>query len=119
MPGQFQLSVDQLARETEELTELGIGAVLLFGIPAEKDARRRRAPTTRRESSRRRSGRSSGHAPDLLVITDVCGCEYTDHGHCGILDGCEVDNDLTLAAAGADRASATPRPAPTSSPRRT
>ena len=111
MPGQYQLSVDQLPRELEELDDLGIGAVLLFGIPPDKDAAGSGAydPDGVVQEAVRAIKQV---APDVLVITDVCGCEYTDHGHCGILRGTEVDNDLTLellaraavshAAAGAD-----------------
>ena len=95
MPGQFQLSVDQLAAEMEELHGLGIGSVLLFGIPEEKDregsgAHDRHGPVQEAVREIKRV------APEMLVITDVCACEYTDHGHCGILSGCHVDNDLTL-----------------------
>lgn len=112
MPGQFRLSVDQLEAEANELSALGVRAVLLFGLPAAKDA----------------SG-SEGYAsdgivaqairrlkevnPGLVVIADVCLCEYTDHGHCGVLTVTgEVDNDsslelltaqaVTFAEAGAD-----------------
>ena len=111
MPGQFQLSVDELPRELDELTEIGIGAVLLFGIPPEKNAIASGATDPNgivQEAVRA----IKHHAPDVLVITDVCACEFTDHGHCGILVGGEVDNDRTLdllarvavshAAAGAD-----------------
>ena len=111
MPGQYQLSLDQLAAEVDELQALGISGVLLFGIPDVKDDHASGAyaedgivQQAVREIKR--------HAPDMLVITDVCACEYTDHGHCGILVGDAVDNDLTLpllartavshAAAGAD-----------------
>ncbi len=111
MPGQHQLSVDQLGREVAELDSLGIPGVLLFGIPDHKDDQASGAfdpvgvvQRAIREIKRVNSG--------LLVITDVCACEYTDHGHCGILVGDTVDNDLTLpllartavshAAAGAD-----------------
>ena len=95
MPGQFQLSVDQLAAEMEELHGLGIGSVLLFGIPEEKDregsgAHDRHGPVQEAVREIKRV------APEMLVITDVCACEYTDHGHCGILSGCHIDNDLTL-----------------------
>ena len=95
MPGQFQLSVDQLAEEIADLQSLGIPAVLLFGIPAEKDHLATGAydPDGVVQRAVREIKRV---APSMLVITDVCGCEYTDHGHCGILDGCEVDNDQTL-----------------------
>jgi porphobilinogen synthase len=95
MPGQFQLSVDQLPAELDEIQELGIPAVLLFGIPEEKDAEATGAydqngvvPEAVRAIK--------WHAPDVLAITDVCACEYTTHGHCGILTGDEVDNDKTL-----------------------
>lgn len=95
MPGQFQLSVDELPRELDELRQLGIGAVLLFGIPEEKD--REGSGAYDPEGPVQRAVRTiKAEAPDIVTITDVCGCEYTDHGHCGILDGCEVDNDLTL-----------------------
>lgn len=95
MPGVFQTSVDELLRDAQEAHSLGIGAVLLFGIPESKDERG-----------------SSGYAddgvvqeavralkrevPGMVVITDVCLCEYTSHGHCGLLRGEEVDNDATL-----------------------
>jgi porphobilinogen synthase len=95
MPGQFQLSVDQLPAELDEIQELGIPAVLLFGIPQEKDAEATGAYDQNgvvQEAVRA----IKWHAPDLLVITDVCACEYTTHGHCGILTGDEVDNDKTL-----------------------
>ncbi|WP_448576041.1 porphobilinogen synthase [Thermomicrobium sp.] len=95
MPGVYQLSVDQLGREVEELLELGIGAVLVFGIPAQKDelASEAYAPDGIVQRAVRELKRC---APDLVVITDVCNCEYTSHGHCGIVrDGCIV-NDPTL-----------------------
>jgi porphobilinogen synthase len=95
MPGVFQTSVDELVADAQAAAGLGVPAVLLFGIPAEKDERG-----------------SSGHAedgvvqeavralkrtlPDLVVITDVCLCEYTSHGHCGVLRDGDVDNDATL-----------------------
>lgn len=95
MPGVAQTSVDELLADARDAAELGIPAVILFGIPATKDERG-----------------TSGHAddgvvqqavrtlktelPDLLVITDVCLCEYTSHGHCGVIRNGEVDNDATL-----------------------
>lgn len=96
MPGQFQLSVDRLPRELDELRELGIKAVILFGIPEEKDREASGAydPDGVVQRAMREIKRE---APEMLVIGDVCACEYTDHGHCGILDGCEVDNDRTVA----------------------
>ncbi|MBA3378675.1 MAG: porphobilinogen synthase [Chloroflexia bacterium] len=111
MPGQYQLSVDQLADEVAELGLLGIPGVLLFGIPDVKDNEASGAfdPDGIVQRGVREIKRVN---PDLLVITDVCACEYTSHGHCGILVGDTVDNDLTLplltktavshAAAGAD-----------------
>ncbi len=96
MPGQFQLSVDQLPRELDELAELGIGAVLLFGLPAEKDVNG--SGGFDEHGVIQQAVRSiKQRSPETLVITDVCACEYTDHGHCGILLGDEVDNDLSLA----------------------
>ncbi|MCO5216086.1 MAG: porphobilinogen synthase [Thermomicrobiales bacterium] len=95
MPGQYQLSLDNLNDEIEELQRLGIPAVLLFGIPAEKDERATGAYAADgivQQAIRR----IKAVAPDVLVITDVCCCEYTSHGHCGIIVGNQVDNDLTL-----------------------
>ena len=96
MPGQFQVSVDMLPREAEELATLGIPAVILFGIPAHKDAAgsQNYAP----DGVVQRAIRTLKQAvPELVVITDVCMCEYTDHGHCGILDEHGyVANDETL-----------------------
>jgi porphobilinogen synthase len=96
LPGCFHLSVDEVAREAEEVEKLGIGGVILFGLPSAKD------PVG-----------SEGYADDgvvqeavrairaacreLLVVTDVCLCEYTSHGHCGVVENGEVQNDPTLA----------------------
>ena len=97
MPGHFQFSVDKLEEEVSSLQLLGINNVLLFGIPKEKDALGHDAcsdegiiPTAIR--------RIKTLAPNMLVISDVCLCEYTDHGHCGILNTQHdaVDNDQTL-----------------------
>ena len=96
LPGVFRLSVDQLAEEMKEVTSLGIRAVLLFGIPEQKDDNgdcsldpEGPVPRAVREIK--------ACCPDLVVITDVCLCEYTTHGHCGLLnDKGEVDNDRTL-----------------------
>ena len=99
MPGQYQLSIDRLDEAVDEVAELGIPAVLLFGIPEHKDARGSAACDDEgivQEGVRRIKSR----APGLLVITDVCFCEYTDHGHCGPLVDrggvLDVDNDATL-----------------------
>ncbi len=111
MPGNYQLSIDEAVKECEEARALGIGGVLLFGIPQSKDDRASGAydPHGIVQQGVRAIKRE---VPDLLVVTDVCNCEYTSHGHCGkIVDG-DVDNDQTLewlaesalthAAAGAD-----------------
>jgi porphobilinogen synthase len=111
LPALSRFSVEDLVTEAERAARLGVRAVLLFGIPDEKDAEGssawdedgvvQRSLRALRESS-----------PGLVLLTDVCLCEYTSHGHCGVLDGEEVDNDATLellartavshAAAGAD-----------------
>ena len=111
LPALGRFSLEDVVEEAEEASRLGVRAVLLFGIPDEKDAEGsgawdedgviQRALRALRESS-----------PGLVLLTDVCLCEYTSHGHCGVLDGEEVDNDATLdllartavshAAAGAD-----------------
>ncbi|MDQ3167896.1 MAG: porphobilinogen synthase, partial [Chloroflexota bacterium] len=95
MPGQFQISLDHLAAEIEEVASLGIGAVLLFGLPARKDAIGSAAHDPA-GIIQRAVAAIKRQAPGMVVITDVCACEYTDHGHCGILTGEEVDNDRTL-----------------------
>lgn len=95
MPGVLQLSTDNLLREIETAVELGIPAILLFGIPARKDAVGSEAYSAKgvvQEAVRA----IKAEFPELVVITDVCLCEYTSHGHCGILRGEEVDNDPTL-----------------------
>lgn len=97
MPGQFRLSVDLLAREVEQLSALGIPAVLLFGIAGYKDAHASYA--VHREGVVPQAIRAIKRAnPEMVVITDVCVCAYTAHGHCGIVreDG-YVDNDASLA----------------------
>lgn len=96
MPGVFQRSVENLVKEVKEVASLGIPAILLFGIPAKKDARGSDACSDKGIiQTAVRAVKDS--VPEILVITDVCFCEFTDHGHCGILtkDG-DVDNDATL-----------------------
>ena len=96
MPGIFQQSLDLLLPEIDEITALGIPAVLLFGLPSSKDAMGSEAYE---EHGVIQEGIRviKQAAPDLMVITDVCLCEYTDHGHCGVLlDDGRVDNDATL-----------------------
>jgi porphobilinogen synthase len=96
MPGQFQWSVDMLPREAESIAELGIPAVILFGLPATKDAIG--SENYADDGIVQQAIRTIKDAvPELVVITDVCMCEYTDHGHCGILDEHGyVVNDATL-----------------------
>lgn len=95
MPGVFRLSVDQLKKEAEECMELGVNSMILFGLPKEKDAMGTGAHA--KDGIIQRGIRElKNKAPELTVITDVCLCEYTDHGHCGCLIGDTVDNDATL-----------------------
>ncbi len=95
MPGQYQLSVDQLVGEAGELRGLGVPAVLLFGIPAAKDEQASEAYAANGIVQQAVKALKQAD-PDLVVITDVCLCEYTSHGHCGIVRDGEVDNDATL-----------------------
>jgi porphobilinogen synthase len=95
MPGVAQTSVDELLRDAREAAGLGIGGVILFGIPDTKDAIGSEAwnddaPVQQAVRALKRE------LPDLVVITDVCLCEYTDHGHCGVIRDGDVDNDATL-----------------------
>jgi len=99
LPGHFQLSVDQLIKEAGTLKRLGIPAVLLFGIPHRKDAVGSEAYAA--SGIVQQAVRAlKDKMPELVVITDLCFCEYTDHGHCGVLrknrGGSDVDNDATL-----------------------
>ncbi len=95
MPGIAQLSVDRAADECRRLADLGVPAVILFGIPEHKDARGSGA--TDPDGIIPRALRAIRQAaPGLLLITDVCLCEYTDHGHCGVVRDGDVDNDPTL-----------------------
>jgi porphobilinogen synthase len=96
MPGQYHISVDQVHREADDLRALGIPAVLLFGLPASKDARGSEAYAD--DGIVQQAVRAFKAAdPEIVVITDVCPCEYTDHGHCGLIVDGEVDNDSSLA----------------------
>jgi porphobilinogen synthase len=99
MPGHAQLSVDFIGEEVREAVRLGLGGVILFGIPTEKDALGRDSYSDSGIIQQAvRAAKSA--APGLLVITDVCLCEYTDHGHCGVIDDShghkDVNNDATL-----------------------
>jgi porphobilinogen synthase len=95
MPGVFQLSVDEAVKEAAAAKADGVPAVLLFGLPSQKDdigtlAADPEAPVQSAVRALKRE------VPDLVVITDVCLCEYTSHGHCGIVDGDEILNDATV-----------------------
>ncbi len=95
MPGVFQLSIDELVKECKEVRDLGIPAVILFGIPDHKDEVGSEAYDP--EGIIQRAIRAvKKEVKDLLIITDVCMCEYTSHGHCGLLLGDEILNDETI-----------------------
>jgi len=110
LPGQLALPLGTVAEECSALQDLGLGAVLLFGIPVKKDAKGSRAFDP--QGVVQRAVRAVKSRCDIPVFTDLCLCEYTDHGHCGVLRDGDVDNDPTLelyartavsqAAAGAD-----------------
>jgi porphobilinogen synthase len=95
MPGNYQLSIDELVKECEEAHALGIGGVILFGIPEHKDDQATGAYDDNGivQKAVRAIKRAS---PALVVVTDVCNCEYTSHGHCGLVVDGDVDNDVTL-----------------------
>lgn len=95
MPGHFQYSVDKLLTQAAKAVDLGIPAVMVFGIPDKKDGLASRAYAT--DGIVQKAVQAlKNRFPDLMVITDVCLCQYTDHGHCGIVEGQLVDNDSTL-----------------------
>jgi porphobilinogen synthase len=95
MPGQYRLSVDEVVKEAKDAASMGIPAVLLFGIPEDKDPRGSEAYAD--EGIVQQAVRAiKDTVPDLLVITDVCLCEYTSHGHCGVVEDGRVKNDPTL-----------------------
>jgi porphobilinogen synthase len=99
MPGHFQMSVDSLVKEVQRAKDLGIPAVLLFGIPEKKDETASGA-LFKDGIIQQAVRRIKDQAPDILVITDVCLCEYTSHGHCGMIEKGDVDNDTTLEVLG-------------------
>ena len=96
MPGVFQLSIDEILKECCELKSLGIKSILLFGIPSLKDSVGSDALSDDGIIARTLRAIKAEFGSSLLVITDLCFCEYTDHGHCGILAECSVNNDATL-----------------------
>jgi len=95
MPGVFRLSVDQLAKEAKDCLDAGVRSVILFGLPASKDATGTGA-FINNGIVQQAVRELKNAAPELMVVTDVCLCEYTDHGHCGMIIDGEVDNDSTL-----------------------
>ncbi len=95
LPGQYHYSVDRVYEAVEMLLDHGVNAVLLFGIPKEKDPYGSQAYCAH-AAVQRGIAEIKRRYPQMLVITDICMCEYTSHGHCGILNGSVVDNDLTL-----------------------
>jgi porphobilinogen synthase len=95
MPGHFQLSIDHLVTTSKKAWKLGIPAIMLFGIPDKKDPLATGAYA--KDGIVQKATRTiKDKIPDLNVITDVCLCQYTDHGHCGFVDGQIIDNDATL-----------------------
>ncbi|MDY4451658.1 MAG: porphobilinogen synthase [Campylobacter sp.] len=96
MPGVFQLSIDEILKECCELKSLGIKSILLFGIPSLKDSVGSDALSDDGIIASTLRAIKAEFGSSLLVITDLCFCEYTDHGHCGVLDECSVNNDATL-----------------------
>ena len=95
MPNQYRYSLDKLKDELDEICNLGIRGLLLFGIPKNKDEKGSSAYDE--NGIIQKAVKYIKHNfPNLLIVTDVCMCEYTSHGHCGILDNCNVDNDSTL-----------------------
>ena len=95
MPGHFQLSIDNLIPEAQKAAAMGIPAVMLFGIPDKKDALGTRA-YAKDGVVQKAVHEVKEKVPELVVITDVCLCQYTDHGHCGIVQGDVIDNDASL-----------------------
>ncbi|MDQ1326170.1 MAG: porphobilinogen synthase [Campylobacterota bacterium] len=97
MPGVYQMSIDEIVKECEALKKLGIYAIILFGIPDVKDSVGSDAMCEHGIIAQTIRAVKKAH-PDMFVVTDLCFCEYTDHGHCGVLDPIlhTVDNDITL-----------------------
>ena len=95
MPGHFQLSVDNLLKTAKEAYDLGIPAIVLFGVPHKKDSMGTQAYA--QDGIVQKATRAvKDKFPELVVITDVCLCQYTDHGHCGVVEGDTIDNDASL-----------------------
>ena len=95
LPGVFQTSIDELVKDAERAQQLGLGGIILFGLPAMKDGTGSEAYDE--QGIVQQAARAVKRAvPDLLLIGDVCLCEYTDHGHCGVIQDGEVDNDASV-----------------------
>ena len=95
MPGQYRYSIDQMPYKLEQLMQAGVHRIMLFGLPAHKDAVGSEAYCST-GIIQQALKKASDLFPDLYLITDVCMCEYTSHGHCGVLNGQNVDNDASL-----------------------
>ena len=95
MPGCFQMSVDNIVKEAQKAYNLGIPAIILFGIPRHKDAKASEAYSPQGDVQKAIKA-IKNKIPELVVITDVCLCEYTDHGHCGVIKKGKILNDPTL-----------------------
>ena len=116
LPGNYHWSLDRLPEVLDEITELKIPAVILFGIPSYKNATGSSA-WDMEEPVQQACRLIKEKYPDLVIVTDVCLCEYTEHGHCGVLEnGCTVNNDATLPLL-AKVAVSHAKPAPILSPR--
>jgi porphobilinogen synthase len=96
MPGFFQHTLESLVKEARELNERGVAGVILFGVPARKDPQGSEAYSKDGIVQRAAGAVKEELGDDSVVIADLCLCEYTDHGHCGVLEGREVDNDATI-----------------------
>jgi porphobilinogen synthase len=95
MPGHFQLSIDHFLQTAQEAYNIGIPAIVLFGIPGKKDSLGT-AAYAEDGIVQKAINAVKAKLPDLVVITDVCLCQYTDHGHCGVVEGNTIDNDASL-----------------------
>ncbi|MBN1225912.1 MAG: porphobilinogen synthase [Deltaproteobacteria bacterium] len=95
MPGIYRLSIDELLKETEELKSLGVPGIILFGLPDVKDSMGSAAYAEDGVVQRAISAVKE-NVPGLIVLTDVCLCQYTDHGHCGVIKDGRIDNDTTI-----------------------
>ena len=92
MPGQFHLSIDNFLKTAQQAYDLGIPAIIIFGIPEQKDSLGTEA-YAEKGIVQKATMAVKEKLPDLVAITDVCLCQYTDHGHCGVVEGNTIDND--------------------------